>query len=76
MSDHAVFLVHGLWGNKAHLWCIEEQLKQTHTSLKIHTCAVNEGNKTYDGIDVGGDQVLAEVPLPSLKKLIERLKEN
>jgi hypothetical protein len=63
MSDHAVFLVHGLWGNKAHFWYIEEKLRKAHPSLKIHACAVNEGNKTYDGVDVGGDRVLEEVIL-------------
>lgn len=62
--DHAVFLIHGLWGNKAHFWYIEEQLKKTFPLLKVHACAVNEGNKTYDGIDVGGDRVLTEVCLP------------
>jgi hypothetical protein len=61
MSDHAVFLVHGLWGNNAHFWYLVQQLKTTHASLKIHSCAVNEGNKTYDGIDVGGDRVVVEV---------------
>jgi hypothetical protein len=60
-SDHAVFLVHGLWGNKAHFWFVEEQLQKAHPSLKIHSCSVNEGNRTYDGIDVGGDRVLEEV---------------
>ena len=63
MSDHAVFLIHGLWGNKAHFWYAEQQLRQTHPSLKIHACAVNEGNKTYDGIDVGADRVVTEVLL-------------
>src|SRR5277367_2952968 len=61
MADHAVFLVHGLWGNKAHFWFVEEQIRLTYPSLKIHSCSVNEGNKTYDGIDVGGDRVVAEV---------------
>lgn len=60
-GDHAVFLVHGLWGNKAHFWFVEEQLRKAHPSLKIHSCSVNEGNRTYDGIDVGGDRVLEEV---------------
>ena len=66
MADHAVFLVHGLWGNKAHFWFVEQQLRVTHPSIKIHACSVNEGNKTYDGIDVGGDRVVAEV-LPALE---------
>lgn len=70
MADHAVFLVHGLWGNKAHFWFVEEQLRLTHPSIKIHACSVNEGNKTYDGIDVGGDRVVAEVFLYSWKMLI------
>ena len=63
MPDHAVFLIHGLWGNKTHFWYVEQQLRQTYPSLKIHACAVNEGKKTYDGIDVGADRVVAEVLL-------------
>jgi hypothetical protein len=60
-AEHAVFLVHGLWGNKAHFWFVEEQLRKAYPSLNIHSCSVNEGNRTYDGIDVGGDRVLEEV---------------
>jgi hypothetical protein len=66
MADHAVFLLHGLWGNKTHFWCVEEELKRIHPSLRIHACAANEGNKTYDGIDVGADRVVAEVPFLSI----------
>jgi len=62
MSDHAVFLVHGLWGNKAHFWYLESQLQEKYPSLKVHACAFNEGNRTYDGIDVGGERIVAEVP--------------
>jgi hypothetical protein len=76
MSDHAVFLVHGLWGNKAHFWCIEQQLRQTYPSLKIHACAVNEGNKTYDGIDVGGDRVVSEVQFPLKPVVDDRLRRS
>jgi hypothetical protein len=61
MSDHAVFLIHGLWGNKGHFWYVESQLKEQFPTLKIHACAVNEGNKTYDGVDVGGDRIADEV---------------
>jgi len=64
MSDHAVFLIHGLWGNHNHFWCVESLLKEYHPSIKVHACSVNEGNKTYDGIDVGADRVLAEVLPP------------
>jgi len=64
MSDHAVFLVHGLWGNKAHFWYLESQLQEKYPSLKVHACAANEGNRTYDGIDVGGDRIVAEEPEP------------
>ena len=61
MSDHAVFLIHGLWGNRAHFWYVESQLKEKFPALKVHACCVNEGNRTYDGIDVGGDRIAAEV---------------
>jgi Putative serine esterase (DUF676) len=66
MSDHAVFLVHGLWGKKKHFWHVEEQLARAYPSLKIHSCSRNEGNKTYDGVDVGGDRIFAEVLLHQL----------
>ena len=62
MSDHAVFLVHGLWGNRAHFWCVESQLQVKYPALKVHACRTNEGSKTYDGIDVGGDRIVVEVP--------------
>lgn len=61
MSDHAVFLVHGLWGNKFHFWYVEERLRQACPALKIHACGGNEGNKTYDGIDIGAERVFVEV---------------
>ena len=61
MSDHAVFLIHGMWGNTGHFWYVEQQLLQTYPGLKVHACTANEGNKTYDGIDVGGDRVCVEV---------------
>ena len=61
MGEHAVFLIHGLLGNKDNFWFVEEQLAQAHPLLKIHTCVMNEGSKTYDGIDVGGRRVVAEV---------------
>ena len=61
MSDHAVFLIHGLWGNNRHYWYVEQQLKQAHPGLKVHACAFNEGYKTYDGVDVGGDRIISEV---------------
>jgi hypothetical protein len=67
---HAVFLVHGLWGNKDNFWFVEEQLRLTHPSLKLHSCTANEGDKTYDGIDVGGDRVLTEVFPWLMRRLI------
>jgi hypothetical protein len=70
MSDHAVFLIHGLWGNKGHFWYVEQQLLEAHPDLKVHACTANEGNRTYDGIDVGGDRVCLEVSDPYIADML------
>lgn len=67
-SYHLVVLVHGLWGNASHFDYIRTAL-QEHTrgwndqdeELLIYTTALNEGFKTYDGIDVCGYRVAEEI---------------
>ncbi|SCV02056.1 LANO_0F14884g1_1 [Lachancea nothofagi CBS 11611] len=71
-SYHLVVLVHGLWGNRTHFDYIRNALElgfQTHKEaqgldneeLVVYTTHLNEGYKTYDGIDVCGVRVAGEV---------------
>lgn len=66
---HLVVLVHGLWGNISHFDHIVQAL-QNHadkhwsdgkTQLLIYTTTLNEGFRTYDGIDVCGFRVAEEI---------------
>ncbi|GAV54912.1 hypothetical protein ZYGR_0AS02350 [Zygosaccharomyces rouxii] len=66
---HLVVLVHGLWGNTSHFdyivdalsdhadrhWCDEKN------QLLVYTTTLNEGFRTYDGIDVCGFRVAEEI---------------
>ncbi|CAR21922.1 lipase ROG1 family protein [Lachancea thermotolerans CBS 6340] len=67
---HLVVLVHGLWGNRSHLEYISNALKTEFDSrnrsnsgeqLFVYTAHLNEGYKTYDGIDVCGVRVASEI---------------
>lgn len=66
---HLVVLVHGLWGNRSHMGQIREHLeglnmekgKNTEERLVIHETRLNEGYKTYDGIDICGIRVAKEI---------------
>lgn len=66
---HLVILVHGLWGNVSHFDHIVTAL-QNHADkhwsdeknqLLIYTTTLNEGFRTYDGIDVCGFRVAEEI---------------
>lgn len=67
---HLVVLVHGLWGNRSHLDYMSNALKESFESredtcskeeLVVYTPHLNEGYKTYDGIDVCGVRVASEI---------------
>ncbi|SCU88052.1 LAMI_0D08570g1_1 [Lachancea mirantina] len=72
---HLVVLVHGLWGHGAHLEYISKALQEHYVSkfglrkegeftdeeIVIYTTHLNEGYKTYDGIDVCGVRVAREI---------------
>jgi hypothetical protein len=76
MSDHAVFLIHGMWGNSGHFWYVQQQLLEAYPDLKVHACTANESNKTYDGIDVGGDRVCVEVQVRYVEECLSRFKKR
>ncbi|SCU97108.1 LADA_0H04500g1_1 [Lachancea dasiensis] len=70
---HLVVLVHGLWGNRNHFDHIRSTLEteferrqsvessRCTEELVVYTTHLNEGYKTYDGIDVCGVRVAGEV---------------
>ena len=72
---HLVVLVHGLWGNGSHFDYISNSIDtslKTHDvfqpggklageEIVVYTTCLNEGYKTYDGIDVCGLRVAKEI---------------
>ncbi|KAK6339150.1 hypothetical protein TWF718_008573 [Orbilia javanica] len=62
-GDHLVVLVHGLWGNPSHMQYLAESLKSRYddSQLIVHVAARNSGNYTYDGIELGGERLAAEI---------------
>ena len=70
-SDHLAVLVHGLWGNPEHMWCVKESLERAHPSLHVLVSKTNIGNRTYDGVDVCGERIAKEV-----QEEVERLRKN
>ncbi|KAJ5887903.1 hypothetical protein N7495_007944 [Penicillium taxi] len=62
-SDHLCVLVHGLWGNPAHLEYVASTLRERYgeTGLHILSAKGNDGNMTYDGIEVGGERLMHEI---------------
>ncbi|KAI5811395.1 putative serine esterase-domain-containing protein [Peziza echinospora] len=60
-ADHLCVLVHGLWGNPAHLGYISQALRTRYPGLHLLLCKRNSGNFTYDGIETGGERVTREI---------------
>lgn len=66
---HLVVLVHGLWGNRSHFDYIVQALEEyadrhwynEKNQLLVYTTTLNEGFRTYDGIDVCGFRVAQEI---------------
>lgn len=67
---HLVVLVHGLWGNVSHFDYIRKELQASakatalnkeENQLVVYTTCLNEGFKTYDGIDICGFRVAKEI---------------
>ncbi|GCF00080.1 hypothetical protein ZYGM_002227 [Zygosaccharomyces mellis] len=66
---HLVVLVHGLWGNTSHFDYIVDALRKhaekywsdEENQLLVYTTTLNEGFRTYDGIDVCGFRVAEEI---------------
>ncbi|KAL5512229.1 hypothetical protein ACEPAG_3514 [Sanghuangporus baumii] len=61
---HLVVLVHGLWGNPAHLMELNRHILQRyHTDSSVELLLVSSisDDLTYDGIDWGGERIAQEV---------------
>jgi hypothetical protein len=77
MDVHLVVLHHGLWGSPIHLGNIENKIRAKISSLgkdavvKVLNASSNSSLKTYDGIDICGQRLVAEI-----KKEHEKIKNN
>ncbi|KAL5340069.1 putative serine esterase-domain-containing protein [Aspergillus crustosus] len=62
-ADHLCVLVHGLWGNPAHMGTIASALRKRYDDGQLHilVSAGNNGNLTYDGIEVCGERLAHEI---------------
>ncbi|KAF2686668.1 lipase/serine esteras-like protein [Lentithecium fluviatile CBS 122367] len=71
--DHLCVLVHGLWGNPAHLKFLKTSLRDKYAEDKLHILVVkrNAGSFTYDGVHTGGERVANEV-----EETLEELARN
>ncbi|KAK6458001.1 putative serine esterase-domain-containing protein [Scheffersomyces xylosifermentans] len=68
VNYHLVILVHGLWGNPAHLQYMESQLtKQVKApegeEIIIYKTNSHAGFLTYDGVDINGKRISDEILL-------------
>ncbi|CAK1355943.1 unnamed protein product [Cercospora beticola] len=62
-ADHLAVLVHGLWGKPVHLDFVRDTLRDQCSEDRLHILVVKSitDNKTYDGIEVGGERVANEI---------------
>ncbi|KFY17002.1 hypothetical protein V492_00967 [Pseudogymnoascus sp. VKM F-4246] len=73
MADHLCVLVHGLWGNPAHLKNVAKVLRDKYREDELHLLVAkrNSGSFTYDGIELGGQRLCQEIE-EELKRLSEK----
>ncbi|PFH60393.1 hypothetical protein XA68_11056 [Ophiocordyceps unilateralis] len=62
-ADHLCVLVHGLWGDPSHMRNIAKALRSQYPRdrLCLLLAKRNSGSFTYDGIELGGERVCAEI---------------
>ncbi|KAL2142231.1 hypothetical protein VTI28DRAFT_1429 [Corynascus sepedonium] len=62
-ADHLCVLVHGLWGNPNHMASVAKALRAQHPADRVYILVAkrNSGSFTYDGIELGGERVCAEI---------------
>ncbi|CVL09028.1 related to lipase/serine esterase [Fusarium mangiferae] len=56
-------LVYGLWGNPTHMRNVAKVLRDKYSEERLYILPAekNCGNFTYDGIEIGGERVCAEI---------------
>ncbi|KAL3482377.1 putative serine esterase-domain-containing protein [Aspergillus californicus] len=72
-ADHLCVLVHGLWGNAAHMGAIASSLRKRYDEDRLHILVSesNTGNLTYDGVEVCGERLTHEI-----EEVINKLSTN
>ncbi|PHH66896.1 hypothetical protein CDD81_5248 [Ophiocordyceps australis] len=62
-ADHLCVLVHGLWGDPKHMKNIAKALRLEYSPDELYMLLAksNSGSFTYDGIELGGERVCAEI---------------
>ncbi|KUJ13304.1 DUF676-domain-containing protein [Mollisia scopiformis] len=62
-AEHLCVLVHGLWGNPAHMEVVAKSLRAKHPEQSLHILVAkrNSGSFTYDGVERGGERVCQEI---------------
>lgn len=67
---HLLVLIHGMWGNPAHIAELDRIARETHSDassdgvvLRVLKAESIRDNSTYDGVDWGGERVAKEVCL-------------
>ena len=65
---HLLVLIHGMWGNPAHIGELERIARETYsdagsdgTVLRVLKAESIRDNSTYDGVDWGGERIAKEV---------------
>ena len=71
---HLLVLIHGMWGNPAHIAELDRIARETYsdagsdgTVLHVLKAESIRDNSTYDGVDWGGERIAKEVCLCNLK---------
>ncbi|CAG8949990.1 hypothetical protein HYFRA_00004322 [Hymenoscyphus fraxineus] len=60
-THHLCVLIHGFWGGPKDLQVMAQTLQNKDPSLHILIAKSNNGNFTYDGIDIGGERICKEI---------------
>ncbi|KAK9370973.1 putative serine esterase-domain-containing protein [Lipomyces kononenkoae] len=60
-DDHLFVLLHGFWGNNAHLNKTRELLLSEYPDARVLAASSYAGNLSYDGISICGQRVIAEI---------------